>query len=415
VAAAPARSAVVVGAGAGGLAVAGGLARTGWRVTLLERADRLRAEPTALLLWPGGVRALYALGLGAGLAAIATEVPGTGLRRPDGRWLVQPGTETGESPLLAHAEDLHDALVAGLGERVEVRTSTAVRPVRSDPDAATGGRARGGAGSWHDLPGVTDGRHTWRAELMVAADGLDSTMRPAVAPGVATVSAGATAWRAVIPWYRAPKLAADLAAPVLAQQDGYRFRTAPLGERSSTGTSGRGGVYWSATVPGAPRPEPASTQLELLRRWFAGWQAPIGELLAATEPEEVVQRELRALRPQPGRLTAPVAAGAWVLLGDAGHAFADHLGQGACLALEDAATLVAAVRDALPGAQLHAAVAAYDRARRARLAEVRRRTRRLGAGGLVAGLGAVQARRRRLAVEAAAQWHPAGPAGHLSQ
>lgn len=411
-----ARSAVVVGAGVGGLAVAGGLARTGWRVTLLERADRLRAEPTALLLWPGGVRALHALGLGAGLAAIATEVPATGLRRPDGRWLMQPGTETGELPLLAHAEDLHDALVAGLGDRVEVRTSTAVRAVRPDPVDAGGGRARsgarggarGGAGSWHDLPGVTDARHIWRGELMVAADGLDSTLRPAVAPGVATVSGGATTWRAVIPWYRAPRLAADLAAPVLAQQGGYRFRTAPLGERSGGGTAGRGGIYWSATVPGAPRPEPAGTQLELLRRWFANWQAPIGELLAATEPAEVVQRELRALRPQPRRLAVPVAAGAWVLLGDAGHAFADYLGQGACLALEDAATLVAGAREALPGAQLHAAVAAYDRARRARLAEVRRRTRRLGADGLVAGLGAMQARRRRLAVSAAGHWHPAG-------
>ena len=35
------RSAVVVGAGVGGLAVAGALTRTGWQVTLLERGNRL--------------------------------------------------------------------------------------------------------------------------------------------------------------------------------------------------------------------------------------------------------------------------------------------------------------------------------------------------------------------------------------
>lgn len=393
-AATPARSAVVVGAGVGGLCVAGGLARTGWRVTLLERADRLRAEPTALLLWPGGVRALQALGLGGGLSAITSPVPGAGLRRPDGRWLVQPGTEPGEPPLLTHAEDLHDALVAGLGDFVEVRTSTTARPVR-------GGRGGDGA-----EPAVTDGRHTWRADLVIAADGVDSAVRAAVAAGVASVSAGVTAWRAVIPWYRAPQLTADLAGPVVAQQGGYRFRTAPLGERSGTGTSGRGGIYWSATVPGAPRPESPATQLELLRRWFTGWQPPIGELLAATEPQDVVQRELRALRPQPDRLAISLGAGAMVLLGDAGHAFADHLGQGACLALEDSATLVASVRQALPGAQLHAAVAAYDRARRARVAEVRRHSLRLGATGLLAGLGSVQARRRQRAAAAAGQWQP---------
>ena len=38
----PCATAVVVGAGVGGLAAAGALARAGWHVTLLERADRLR-------------------------------------------------------------------------------------------------------------------------------------------------------------------------------------------------------------------------------------------------------------------------------------------------------------------------------------------------------------------------------------
>ena len=84
------RSAVVVGAGVGGLAVAGALARSGWQVTVLERAERVRPEPTAVVLWPNGVRALQALGLGAGLAAIATPLPDGGVRRPDGHWLVQP-------------------------------------------------------------------------------------------------------------------------------------------------------------------------------------------------------------------------------------------------------------------------------------------------------------------------------------
>ncbi len=68
------------------------LARTGWQVTLLERADRLRADSAALLLWPNGVRALRALGLADGLGAIISPVAGRGIRRPDGQWLVQPDT-----------------------------------------------------------------------------------------------------------------------------------------------------------------------------------------------------------------------------------------------------------------------------------------------------------------------------------
>ena len=72
------RSAVVVGAGVGGLAVAGALARTGWRVTLLERNDRLRGDSAALMIWPNGIRALHALGLGGGLGTIGTAAPSRG-------------------------------------------------------------------------------------------------------------------------------------------------------------------------------------------------------------------------------------------------------------------------------------------------------------------------------------------------
>lgn len=390
------RSAVVVGAGVAGLAAAGALARTGWRVTLLERADRLRAEPTALLLWPSGVQALQALGLGHGLDAIATPVPDRGLRRPDGRWLVEPDpTSNRGAALLVHAEDLHDALVAGLSDRVEIRTGVAVRGMSTADTAA-----------------VTDGHATWSAELVVAADGVDSVLRQRVAPRTRVVSAGATAWRAVIPWYRAPELPPDLAAggQTVATggqaAGGYQFFVAPLGRRGATGADSRGGRYWRATVTGAPRPEPPETQLSLLRRWFDGWHQPIGELLAATEPGDLVQQELRTVRPAPQRYAAAVGTGALVLLGDAGHALPEHLGLGGCLALEDAATLVAKVGEAAPGAPLQAAVAGYSAARRPRLALVQRRSRQLAATGPVARLAPVQARRRDRAAATAASWEP---------
>jgi 2-polyprenyl-6-methoxyphenol hydroxylase-like FAD-dependent oxidoreductase len=383
----------VVGAGVAGLATAGALARTGWRVTLLERAERLRADPVALLLWPGGVRALRALGLGAGLDAIATATRDRGVRRPDGQWLVRPGSaDRWGPPVLVHAEDLHHALIAGLGDRVEIHTGVPVRPAPAG-----------------DLPGVTDGRATWRADLVVAADGVDSELRRSVDPAATVVSAGSTAWRAVIPWYRAPAL------PVEGGQTrgprGLRFFSAPLGERGAGG-SNQGGMYWCATAAGSPRPESAQTQLGLLRRWFADWHAPVAALLAATEPADLVQRELRALRPALRCYSVPVGGGGLVLVGDAAHALADHLGQGACLAVEDAATLVAVgVAAADPGSgrgggAVAAAIGRYDVLRRRRLAEVLRRSRRLAGGGPVGRLATVQARRRERAAASAATWQP---------
>jgi 2-polyprenyl-6-methoxyphenol hydroxylase-like FAD-dependent oxidoreductase len=394
------RSAVVVGAGVGGLAVAGALARTGWQVTLLERGDRLRGDSAALMLWPNGIRALRALGLGDGLGAIASPAPSRGIRRPNGQWLVQPDVglaEDGDGPdasLVVHREDLHDALVAGLGERIDIRTGVGVRTVRLHP---------------HELPAVGDGKNTWEADLVVAADGVDSIVRRRLAPESTAVAAGCAAWRAVIPWYRAPKLpdggspsGPPRTAPTGAGTGGetlgagHRFRYALLGERGSAGGSSRGGIYWAATVPGAYRPEPPAAQLALLRRWFAEWHAPIGDLLAVTEPDDLIQHSVAELRPIPRTFSFPAGPGGFVLLGDAAHAMSHHLGQGACLALEDAATLRALLIDAIPGRSLVHALEEYTAQRRPRVARIVRQSRRVGA--VYAANGNLVARARNAAL-----------------
>src|SRR5262249_50225295 len=161
--------------------------------------------------------------------------------------------------------------VAGLGEWIDIRTGVAVRTVH----AAAG-----------DPPAVSDGRTTWTADLVVAADGVDSVVRRRLAPESTAVAAGCAAWRAVIPWHRAPKLPDDIGTGGETVGHGHRFRYAVLGER---GMDPGGGIYWAATVPGAYRPEPPAAQLTLLRRWFADWHAPIGDLLAVTEPEDLIQ------------------------------------------------------------------------------------------------------------------------------
>ena len=372
------RTAVVVGAGIGGLAAAGALARSGWQVTLLERADRVRPGRTALVLWPNGIRALRALGLGDGLDAIGTPLGESGVRRPDGHWLVQPRPVAAHrAPVVVHREDLHDALIAGLGDRLDIRTGIQVDDVR------TGGTER---------PAVTAGRQSFAADLVVAADGTDSAVRARLAPESAVVSSGCTAWRAVIPWYRAPKTLEGRPVGGETLGAGYRFVSMPLGGRAA----GHGGVYWVATAAGASRPEPAATQLALLRRWFAGWPEPVGALLAATRPEDLVPQEVRELRPLPRAYGFRAGSGGVVLLGDAAHAMPHHLGQGACLAFEDAATLRSLVADCAPGAQLAAAVEAYDRARRPRTASVVRQSRRMSAVVQARGRLALRARNAAL-------------------
>jgi 2-polyprenyl-6-methoxyphenol hydroxylase-like FAD-dependent oxidoreductase len=348
------RGAVVVGAGVAGLAVAGALARTRWRVTLLEQQPSLSLGRAALLLWPNGVHALRGLGLGPGLDEIAEPVSETVIRRPDGkvlaRWSTAGLVERYGAPALAlHRQDLYDALVAELGD-VEVRTGVRVSQVRAaDPGA----------------PAVGDGHQWWEADLLVAADGIHSVVRESIAPDSVVTPAGAAAWRAVVPVHRVPPglVAGETVG------SGQRFLITPLGGR---------GVYWVAVVPGAPRPESPEVQLELLRRWFAGWHRPIQALINATRPEELWQQAMAELNPLPRRFGLGVGRGGIALLGDAAHAMTPSLGQGACLALEDAITLGTLLAEGGPGGPLDGALSRYDRLRRRRTAKLVRQARRLG-------------------------------------
>src|SRR5690606_7183527 len=201
----------------------GALARGGWRVTLLERGERLPPAGSAQILHPNGIAALRALGLEVG--DLAFPAPSGGIRRPDGRMLVEappagmarsgPGqppavrsapsagdqtnlaslpATAAEPPRVVHADDLHDLLMSTLGDKIEIRTGTEVTAVTTGTD-------------W---PAVTAGKHTFTADLVVAADGAASAIRSRLVPRSRVAPAGYTAWRALVPWFRAPRLPEDV-------------------------------------------------------------------------------------------------------------------------------------------------------------------------------------------------------------
>ena len=134
-------------------------------------------------------------------------------------------------PVIVHADDLHDALMAGLGDKVDIHTGTEITTVR----AGTATR-----------PSVATAKQRFEADLVVAADGCRSLIRPRLAPASVITAAGYTAWRAVIPWFRVPKLADSLPPAGQLLGIGHRFSYATLGERGSLGGPTRGGIYWTA-------------------------------------------------------------------------------------------------------------------------------------------------------------------------
>ncbi|MFD3324366.1 FAD-dependent monooxygenase [Streptomyces sp. NPDC058701] len=348
------RHAVVAGAGIGGLAAALALHRSGWRVTVCERAPGPTSVGAGIVLAPNALRAFDTIGFDATRAAGRAVPAAMGLRRPDGRWLNRADTAAmtaryGRPPLAVHRAALTDALAAALPEGT-VRYATTVTAVTAVDPADGGPVVRTTAG---DLT----------ADLAVAADGIHSPLRRRHFPDHPGLRySGETAWRTVLP--------ADGAAVAAAAETwgrGERFGIVPLAD-------GRTYVFATAvtpaTDPGGRHPEDA--RAELLSR-FGAWHEPIPALLERIDPAAVLRHDLYDLAaPLPryhrGRL-------AW--LGDAAHAMTPNLGQGGCQAVEDAVVLAHLLSGAGTSG-VPAALAAYSAARCARTDAVRVRSRRAG-------------------------------------
>jgi 2-polyprenyl-6-methoxyphenol hydroxylase-like FAD-dependent oxidoreductase len=92
-----------------------------------------------------------------------------------------------------------------------------------------------------------------------------------------------------------------------------------------------GRVYWFATASVPAGTATADERAEVLRR-FGAWHDPIPALIAATGGGEVLHHDINNLA---GRLGS-FARGRVALIGDSAHAMTPDLGQGGCLAIEDA-------------------------------------------------------------------------------
>ncbi|MHC3470734.1 FAD-dependent monooxygenase [Streptomyces sp. 7R007] len=339
-------SAVVVGAGVGGLAAAIGLRRIGWEVTVVERARVLADVGAGISLHANGIRALDVLGVGEAVRAAARPQYTGGTRTPEGRWLARMDGAVLERKLGTPIVGIPRAVLHRLLREALPAECLSIGAEVTRVDRSQPGRVRVPVGD-----GVLD------ADLVVAADGVDSRLRRQLFPGhPAPVYSGSTVLRAVTE--RPVSLRTDFE---LTWGRGAEFGHIAF-------TDGR--AEWHAVLNSPPGVRHADA-LAVLRRRFGDWHDPIPALLEATRPEAVLHHDIRELAtPLPAYTEGRVA-----LLGDAAHAMTPNLGQGACQALEDAATLAAALA-AEP--TVEAALARYDAERRPRSQSVARAARQAG-------------------------------------
>lgn len=334
----------VVGAGIGGLAVASGLQRAGAEVIVLEKAARFLPRGSGLSLFSNGFAALRSLGLEERVREITADGPPSvpcGVRRADGTRLTTFAPATVADLRIVDRTELHRALLRDLapdtvrpGIRVEATT-------RDSLDLGPSGLLE----DWH---------------VLIGADGIRSRVRGSHAADPGPAYCGYGAWRGIT------------ASPVELPDAG---ETIGRGERFGYSPLRDGRVYWFAVRPAADddQPEPG----ELLER-YGRWHDPIPELIATTDPARIDYQPIE-------RLAHPLrtyARGSAALVGDAAHAMPPTLGQGANLALEDAAVLVsllAPIASDPDPREIPVKLSAYDKARRPRTQSIARQAYLLGA------------------------------------
>lgn len=334
---------LIAGGGVGGLTLAVALARQEESLLVCEQNAHSAEAGAGLLLAPNATRILQRLGL---LAEIMQR------GRPTTAWYLydHAGTRLREIKMPADAPpavSIHRAellsVLRSLLPSGSVQQNQQVVAISELPHQVTLRCAAGEAAT---------------GEGLIGADGLRSVVRQHLFGPQPLRYRGYVGWRGV-----APFVPPAYQQGVLSESwgPGGRFGIAPVDAHRT---------YWYASA-NAPEHEqdPASTrQLRLLQR-FRHWHAPVAELIASTPNEQILVSRI-----YDGPRLPAWSRGRVTLLGDAAHAMTPNLGQGACLAIEDAGVLASC----LLREKLAAAFAQYERQRRFRVSWIQQQSRALG-------------------------------------
>jgi 2-polyprenyl-6-methoxyphenol hydroxylase-like FAD-dependent oxidoreductase len=212
-----------------------------------------------------------------------------------------------------------------------------------------------------------DDRSPVECDVLIGADGLHSNVRAQLLNDAPPIDRGYSAWRGVVT-HTPASLTSATGYEIYGR--GQRFGIGPLG-------AGKTGWWASANTARGVSIESAglANRDELVRR-FDGWWEPVVELIQATPLTALVRNEVFDRLP-----SRHWGEGSMTLLGDAIHPTTPNLGQGGCLAIEDAAALACCLHQHAAMAGIPFALREYETLRFARSSAIARYSRIYGAIG----------------------------------
>ena len=326
---------LIVGGGIAGLTLASALHQRGFKPELVERSptwDHI-AIGAGIAMQPNAMRMMRNLGMNAGIEQAGCVIRRLGFCDQQGEVLCETDLEAlwdDVGPFIGiERTRLHEVLVAGAA-RVPQRLGLSLTALTQED--------RGVRVTFSD--GSTDGY-----DVVVGADGISSTVRALTQEASVPADLGAMNWRSV-----GPIRPRDLNAMRIFLGEGRFFGLMPMGGNR---TYAFGYVY-------QPRlRDPLGGRLGRLRERFAGFAPIVQDYLASLDRDEQIHCAAMEWVDADEWCTGRV-----VLIGDAAHASSPVMGQGGCMAIEDAWVLAEELRSATT---LESALGSYVSRRKARV------------------------------------------------
>jgi 2-polyprenyl-6-methoxyphenol hydroxylase-like FAD-dependent oxidoreductase len=335
---------LIAGAGLGGLSAALAVRKLGFDPIVFEKAPRLLPFGAVLQLWPHGVQGLRAFGVADEALKESGWIKRVELRDRKEKVLLGMSLEDVPDSVVLSRPHLHETLARAVGDD-HIRTTTQVVSFEQDESGVT---ARLGDDTEE------------RGRILIAADGLESTLREQIAGPVKMRHVG-KGWAGVSS-VDDPPIELSVTWQILGP-----------GQRVGLTHMKPGVIPWN-TVLKVPEDVDIGGKKEALEA-FRGWPAPVEAAIDAMPEDDFFARSIRDFEPitkwGEGRVT---------LLGDAAHATTPAQGRGVSEAIEDAivlANLLGRVGDLSDNARTVAALRTYERRRQPSTKKVTEGSRRV--------------------------------------
>lgn len=342
----------IIGGGIAGLSAAIALRTLKAEIDIYESAPELAPVGAGLVLAANAVKALQRLGVADAALSHGQKLDSLRLVDEKGKVLQQTDNRELEAAFgivanfSIHRGDLQAVLLEQL-EGATVHTGKRLQSFEQEEDAAHLQFEDGASAS---------------ADYVIAADGVHSVVRQALLPKSAPRYAGYTCWRATIDrWEKVPPH-----TTTESWGKGRRFGIVPLADDR---------IYWFATINATQPYDPTYRDYTVadLQQAFRNFHEPVPNLLRRTPEDRLLWNDILDIRP-----ISRFAFDRILLTGDAAHATTPNMGQGACQALEDSATLHRLLEEY---DHLGEIFQVFERRRLARTTWVINTSRRLGAVG----------------------------------